>query len=134
MKCIVCNKKFIKKKVWQKFCSRGCRYRYWDKKKFSYNKKYHKIRNLRRRYKMSIEQYEKLLRKQNGGCAICDINPQPPYRGLHVDHCHKENKIRGLLCSYCNRKIIGAIEKIGLNKIAKYLGYEISKICIKEII
>ena len=49
-----------------------------------------------------------LLEKQNFKCAICGktetkLNPrthQP--RDLAVDHCHKTNKVRALLCSGCN--------------------------------
>lgn len=65
------------------------------------------------------EDYRKILKNQNGICAICeekeDIN-------LAVDHCHKTNQIRGLLCSECNRglgKLGDTIE--GLQKAINYL-------------
>lgn len=84
-------------------------------------KDYQFNRNLRRRYNMTREQYDKMHKNQKGKCELCGYEPMPPYRGLHVDHCAKTGKIRGLLCAYCNRKIIGAIEKIGFKNIANYL-------------
>jgi Recombination endonuclease VII len=60
---------------------------------------------LKTHYKMSIEQYEDLLVKQNHECAICET-PQSELRvALGVDHDHKTGKIRGLLCDVCNRAI-----------------------------
>lgn len=62
-----------------------------------------------------------LHEKQNGKCAICNEVPQSE-RGLHVDHCHETNKVRGLLCHGCNTGI-GALKenpKIMLKAI-KYL-------------
>ena len=121
MKCIVCDSEFIKRTVWQKYCSTRCRYKYWDRKKIDGFEDYHKYQNIKKLYGMSREEYDKMYKRQNGRCAICGYKPTPPYRGLNVDHCHKTGKNRGLLCSYCNRKIIGAIEKIGLKKIINYL-------------
>lgn len=52
-------------------------------------------------YGMSLEDYDKMLRRQDGVCAICKKPPQNG-RNLHVDHCHKEGHVRGLLCFRCN--------------------------------
>jgi hypothetical protein len=58
---------------------------------------------------ISHEQYDAMLVKQGGVCAICR-NPEPALdsrtgkpRGLAVDHTHKDGGVRGLLCSLCNR-------------------------------
>jgi len=58
-------------------------------------------RNLRKKYGITIVQYEEMLSSQHGLCAICE---KPPAEGklLHVDHCHKTNVVRGLLCNQCN--------------------------------
>lgn len=52
--------------------------------------------------------YLKLLEDQNGVCKICG-QPETIVDGksgkikdLAIDHCHKTNVIRGLLCSACN--------------------------------
>lgn len=43
-------------------------------------------------------------RAQNGLCAIC-FEPEAEDQVLSVDHDHKTNKVRGLLCGNCNRGI-----------------------------
>lgn len=50
------------------------------------------------KYKISIEDYNNILKKQGGKCAICKINSDK----LVVDHCHDSLKIRGILCTTCN--------------------------------
>lgn len=58
------------------------------------NEKYKKL------YKITTEDYNILLKKQNGKCKICQTN-NGAYR-LSVDHCHLTGKIRGILCQNCN--------------------------------
>lgn len=61
----------------------------------------HRLKSLRKyRYGLSLEEYTKLVEKQEGRCAICH---QVPKRSLQVDHDHRTNTIRGLLCVNCNR-------------------------------
>lgn len=68
-------------------------------------------RNINRRYGISRAQYDELLKLQNDGCAICgqretSFDPRAgTVKKLAVDHCHKTNKIRGLLCWRCNGTI-----------------------------
>ena len=56
---------------------------------------------------MSLERYERMLKSQNGVCAICGKSKAK--RRLHVDHNHNTGKIRGLLCDYCNF-LVGIVE------------------------
>lgn len=69
------------------------------------NKKHIKktVRNysLRRKYKISLDDYDALYNKQQGKCAICG-NPEEL---LHIDHNHITGEVRGLLCLKCNRGI-----------------------------
>jgi hypothetical protein len=57
-------------------------------------------RMLRTTYGISIEEYDELLRSQDGGCAGCLAKPTT--KRLAVDHCHTTGKVRGLLCTACN--------------------------------
>ena len=51
-------------------------------------------------YNLTEEQYNSLLENQNFRCKICG---KPwTFGTLQVDHDHKTNKIRGLLCRPCN--------------------------------
>lgn len=56
------------------------------------------------RYRMNVEQYNKMLAEQKGCCAICE-KPQKGIRPLAVDHNHKTGKVRALLCYGCNRAL-----------------------------
>ncbi len=61
--------------------------------------------NLKRHYGMTVEMYEDLLAAQNNACAICKATRGAKRQRLHVDHDHATGRIRGLLCSACNRGI-----------------------------
>jgi hypothetical protein len=56
------------------------------------------VRRLRK-YRLTPADYERMLREQDGLCALCHRRPA---RGLVVDHCHATNRVRGLLCDKCN--------------------------------
>lgn len=58
---------------------------------------------IKRTYGITYDDYEKMLDKQKGCCAICKsrISSARTSR-LYVDHCHSTMKVRGLLCSSCN--------------------------------
>lgn len=60
---------------------------------------------LRKRYGISVEEYEKFLEKQDGMCAIC--LSEPGRRRLDVDHSHDTGEVRGLLCELCNKALGG---------------------------
>ena len=48
-------------------------------------------------------EYETMLDRQNGVCAICKGKPKG--ERLAVDHVHGTEKVRGLLCGPCNRAL-----------------------------
>jgi len=60
------------------------------------------ISHRRREYGLTEEQYNSMILSQNNMCAICN---KPSDKTLHIDHDHKTNKVRGLLCSNCNTGI-----------------------------
>jgi hypothetical protein len=63
--------------------------------------------HLRRLYGITVEQYDQLLEKQGNSCPICQRDRSHFKTNLCVDHNHTTGEIRGLLCGYCNRRLIG---------------------------
>lgn len=55
---------------------------------------------LLKRYGMSSAEWEQRAEAQNRRCAICETHETE--RRLVVDHCHRSNKVRALLCDHCN--------------------------------
>ncbi len=70
--------------------------------------------HLKRKYGVTLEEYEAKLAEQNGLCAICNReetritrpNAKKYFNGeaprLSLDHDHATGKVRGLLCYKCN--------------------------------
>lgn len=59
---------------------------------------------LRHDYGITLQQYTEILASQNGVCLICkQFRISTRAKRLVVDHNHKTNKIRGLLCWLCNK-------------------------------
>lgn len=54
-------------------------------------------RGLKHRYNLTVEQYDAMLEKQDGKCAVCGRSGT-----LYVDHDHDTGVVRGLLCPRCN--------------------------------
>lgn len=85
-------------------------------------------KDYQRTYGITLEDYNKMFAKQKGKCAICR-RPETAKRKdksatlrLAVDHNHKTNKVRGLLCMKCNI-VLGYFEKhqSDITKVSKYL-------------
>jgi len=76
-------------------------------------KEYYKNNRLRIKKRVLNKKYEgwgtslaekKILYKsQEGRCAIC--HKKLTLMSAHLDHDHKTNKVRGILCSNCNTAI-----------------------------
>lgn len=64
------------------------------------NPRWKREQTLKHRHGMSLAQWDAMMEKQQGVCAICGRTSR---RGsLVVDHDHKTNRVRGLLCHNCN--------------------------------
>jgi hypothetical protein len=60
----------------------------------------------KREFGITATEYNTLLHKQNNVCKICGQKEQSKRnKRLAVDHCHTTGKVRGLLCSNCNRGV-----------------------------
>lgn len=82
----------------------------------TYNNKYPEkiqIKNFRtkvsflKKLDLSFDEFKILLEKQNYLCDICKKPETLKHQSgkprlLCIDHCHKSNKVRGLLCQKCN--------------------------------
>lgn len=77
---------------------------------------------LKREYGIGLLEYNYLFEKQSGRCAICGIHQSEISRALSVDHNHNTNKVRALLCTWCNSGLGNFNESIALfNKAIRYL-------------
>lgn len=73
---------------------------------------------LKSTYGISIEQYDQLLKQQNYRCAVCGKHQDDCINRLAVDHDHHSLELRGLLCPFCNHKVVGKHRRGGLLKAA----------------
>ncbi len=97
------------------------------KKKYERKKrKQIKSSQLKTKYNISYRDYLQKLLTQNKQCKICSINIHDYYKQtgkkyFDVDHSHKDNKIRDLLCNTCNQGI--GYLKDNINTIQSALNY-----------
>jgi len=82
-------------------------------KKIAYYKEYYKTHKkdlryyvIQRKYSLTKDDFDKLLRDQNYRCAICNKPFNlPDTHNIYIDHNHRTGKVRGLLCPKCNSGI-----------------------------
>lgn len=58
-----------------------------------------RLKTLRKKYGITLAQFNAMVTEQQGKCLICERVPEDY---LVVDHCHETKRVRGLLCSGCN--------------------------------
>ncbi len=61
--------------------------------------------HLKNSYNLTELEYITAFDHQGGACAICGNKPRA--RRFHVDHDHKTGLVRGILCLWCNHKVLG---------------------------
>ena len=52
------------------------------------------------KFNITMEKYNDMLKKQNYLCGICFVDEG---KSLCIDHDHITSRVRGLLCSRCNK-------------------------------
>ena len=64
----------------------------------------HQPKSYAKKYGLDVATVGALFAAQGGKCAVCGKELPPwPSRRTHIDHDHETGKVRGLLCSSCNR-------------------------------
>lgn len=61
--------------------------------------------DLKRKYGITLVEYEQMLADQDYKCAICQRPAGYDGIELAVDHDHETGEVRGLLCAKCNPMI-----------------------------
>ena len=61
---------------------------------------------LRSRYGITLNEYDDMLQRQQGCCAICRRPVTDFKKHLAVDHNHRTGFCRGLLCPFCNTMLL----------------------------
>jgi RNase P subunit RPR2 len=76
---------------------------------------------LKRKYGISLAQFEAMLASQRHRCAICRTLLKGS-RSAHVDHDHETGRVRGILCNNCNNGL-GRFQDspTALRRAARYL-------------
>jgi DNA-directed RNA polymerase subunit RPC12/RpoP len=79
-------------------------------------------RHLRATYGIGIKEYNEILDKQGNACAICRRDASEFSKNMAVDHDHRTLRVRGILCAYCNHRIVGRHRDSDLlRRVADYL-------------
>jgi hypothetical protein len=93
---------------------------------------------LKGKYDLTEAQFAQMLAEQDGRCALCKTDEigvtgaSGRYDGSRkwlpgswrVDHCHKDGRVRGLLCHACNTQLGGyetLIDRVGRDALLDYL-------------
>lgn len=61
-----------------------------------------KARRMLKKYGITPEDYENMVKKQGGKCLVCRKGQD---KRLVIDHDHVSGQVRGLLCNNCNAGI-----------------------------
>lgn len=85
--CRACNKN-----------ARAVRHRHAKK----HNPEQRKSVVLKSKYGITMTDFNNMVASQEAKCKICKSTYPGPKGRFAVDHCHKTNKVRGLLCYLCN--------------------------------
>lgn len=75
-------------------------------------------------YNLTLAEWDRIMAEQGGGCGICERKPRKG-ETFHLDHEHTKGqagRVRGILCPYCNTRLIGRLKDHGkAQKMADYL-------------
>ena len=66
---------------------------------------------LMRKYNVDSDWFEQQIKRQDGKCECCgkQFEIGNKHTTPHLDHCHKTQQVRGILCNRCN-SVLGLCE------------------------
>lgn len=84
---------------------------------------------LKRKYGITVEQWDRMYTLQKGRCPVCTRPVHKPgnasgKRAAAVDHDHKTGRVRGLTCYRCNRFKIARNTVESAKRLYDYLASE----------
>lgn len=75
------------------------------------------IYEIRKNYKVTLQEAERLYNLRKAGCSICGSKTRPM-----IDHDHESGMVRGILCGHCNLALGHAQEDPErLEELARYI-------------
>ena len=96
---------------WCKACRAtygAARYEEQLERQKAYSRKYYRKKQLAK-HGLTPNDYDEMLKAQDGSCAICGKTPEENGKRLAIDHNHRTEEVRQLLCSRCNL-VVGWLE------------------------
>jgi hypothetical protein len=103
----------------------GYRKEYYASHRAEFKKRHFKD-SLKRKYKLTLEEYNVMIEHQENKCEICGKEFSDKLRP-HVDHCHKTGVVRGLLCRWCNLSLQYIDNNKFLDKSLEYLNKQVNQ-------
>jgi hypothetical protein len=100
----------------------------YQRARYAKNSRPQKSASMKYKYGITYDDYESILLKQGGGCAICGTLEAGGRGKFHIDHDHSccptektcGKCVRGVLCAHCNTKL-GMLESDWKEKAEAYL-------------
>ncbi|WP_326554696.1 endonuclease VII domain-containing protein [Micromonospora sp. NBC_01813] len=96
--CVACGEPLTGRQ--RKFCGSAC------------SKRASRAAWIEKVYGITLAEWDAIFAAQGGGCGICQRPPRPG-ETFHLDHEHSKGQsgpVRGILCPYCNTRLIGRLK------------------------
>jgi hypothetical protein len=103
--CDECGVEFVPAAAGTRYCPEHSGTSEWERRNVERHREGRRIYMRRRRHAEKFgdpDIYEKLVERDGERCAICKRSPGDDGVTLVIDHCHKTEAVRGLLCARCN--------------------------------
>jgi hypothetical protein len=73
-------------------------------------------------YGITAADYRAFFEEQRGLCGVCGLDMSKiARRRVHLDHCHRTGRVRGIVCSVCNQRLAAMDDEGWVEKARTYL-------------